>query len=94
MNKRCIYCAEQACILLEENSITNCVFNIVIYENEEKILMYNIPEKKIFKIKRGEGIKEIDFKEAIRQIDTIPEKEPDWKRLQILNLAKELGIFG
>ena len=56
--------------------------------------MYNLAEKKIFKIKQGVGLREIDFKEAIREIDIIPEKEPSWKRLQILKLAKELGIFG
>ena len=67
---------------------------MIIFENNRKTLFYNLPEKRIFKIEKGDGLKEIDFKTAIREIDTIPEKTPEWKRSKILYLAKELGFFG
>lgn len=72
----------------------NCILNLVIFENNEKTLFYNLPEKRIFKIQRGKGLSELDFKEAIREIDIIPTKNADWKRAQILKLAKDLGFFG
>ena len=93
MEKISTYCANFDC-QNEEKDDFGCVFNVILYENQEKILMYNLAEKKIFKIKQGVGLREIDFKEAIREIDIIPEKEPSWKRVQILKLARELGIFG
>jgi len=82
------------CLWQENPESSDCIFNVVVYEGKEKILLYNLPEKRIYIIKKEKGLKEIDFKEAIREIDTIPEKAPAWKRLQILSLAKELGIFG
>ena len=93
MEKISIYCTNFDCVS-EEDVQAESVFNIVLYENKEKILLYNLAEKKIFKISKKQGLREIDFKEAIREIDVIPEKEPSWKRLQILKLAKDLGIFG
>ena len=71
-----------------------CILNLIIYEDENKVLFYNIQEKRIFIIRTKEGLKEIGFQEAIREIDIIPVKKPEWKRLQILKLAKELGFFG
>ena len=95
MEKKCAYCAENDCPLQEnDEEAQDCIFNVVLYENDKKVLMYNLPEKRIYKIEKGRGLSEIDFKDAIREIDIIPEKNPSWKRLQILTLAKELGIFG
>ena len=51
-------------------------------------------EKRIFEIETGKGLRELCFQEAVREIDTIPTEAPEWKRLQILKLAKELGFFG
>ena len=94
MEKKCAYCAEFACPLDGDREVENCIFNLIIYENYQKILFYNLSEKRIFKMAKKEGLKEINFQEAIREIDIIPEKEPNWKRKQILTLAKDLGIFG
>lgn len=70
------------------------ILNIIIYEDDTKVLFYNVKEKRIFIIKAGKGFWEIGFQEAIREIDIIPQKEPEWKRIQILRLARELGFFG
>lgn len=86
---------DEGCFLAEKKQKTRQdIFNIIIYEDEQKVLFYNLPEKRIFKIQTGEGFKEIEFQEAIREIDIIPRKKPEWKRLQILKLAKDLGFFG
>ena len=83
-------CKEQ----LSQENLKECIFNLIIYEDDYKILFYNFPEKQIFKIEQGQGLMEIDFKTAIREIDIIPNKPPEWKKLQILKLAKDLGFFG
>ena len=53
-----------------------------------------ITKKEIFKIEMGKGLIEIDFRDAIREIDIIPTKDSSWKRCKILQLAKDLGFFG
>ena len=95
MEKLCDFCLKSGC-LFEQLFYTKevCVFNVIIYENEQKVIFYNIPEKRIFEIESGKGLREICFQEAVREIDTIPTEAPEWKRLQILKLAKELGFFG
>ena len=93
--QECNFCGSFSCPVREDlEDATNCIFNLIIHENKEKILFYNLPEKRIFKIEGNRGLKEISFKEAIREIDIIPTKEPNWKKSQILKLAKDLGIFG
>ncbi len=95
MDESCSYCSETGCPFGHKTyEKDECVFNLIIYEDEFKILFYNLPEKRIFKIQAGKGLEEIGFQEAIREIDTIPTKKPEWKRVQILRLAKELGFFG
>ena len=95
MDKICAFCLDEDCPFgRKTKDIDTCVLNVIIYEDESRVLFYNLPEKRIFKIKNGEGFKEIEFQEAIREIDTIPSKEPEWKRVQILKLAGELGFFG
>ena len=95
MEENCAFCRENGCLFGHEDYENNsCIFNIIIYEDENNVLFYNIPEKRIFKIQTGKGLCEIDFQQAIREIDIIPTKKPEWKRLQILKLAKELGFFG
>jgi len=84
------FCAEH----LKSENLKECIFNLIIYEDDYKILFYNFPEKQIFKIETGKGLQEIDFRTAIREIDIIPSKPPEWKKLQILKLAKDLGFFG
>ena len=79
---------------LSAKNLRECIFNLIIYEDDYKILFYNFPEKQIFKIERGKGLNEIDFRTAIREIDIIPSKPPEWKKIQILKLAKNLGFFG
>ena len=79
---------------VKEEKLEECIFNLIIYEDDCKVLFYNFPEKKIYKIERGKGLHEIDFRTAIREIDIIPTKTPKWKKLQILKLAKDLGFFG
>ena len=95
MDKLCAYCREECCPF--GSNFTNndeCILNLIIYEDEEKVLFYNVSEKRIFKIEQGNGLREIGFQEVIREIDIIPQKEPSWKRVQILRLAKDLGFFG
>ena len=92
--KLCGYCDDYCPLREKLSEVKNCIFNLIIFENENKILFYNLPEKRIFKIENGKGLDEIDFKDAIREIDIIPEKNPEWKRAQILYLARELGLFG
>ena len=95
MDKFCVNCLETGCPLgLKFSGKEDNVLNLIIYEDDEKILFYNLQEKRIFLITPKDGLREICFQETIRLIDTIPQKEPDWKRVQILNLAKELGFFG
>lgn len=95
MDELCSFCLKSGCPFEQTSYNTEeCVFNVIIYEDEKKVLFYNIPEKRIFKIEAKKGLKELGFREAIREIDTIPSKEPEWKRVQILKLAKELGFFG
>ena len=95
MEKMCAFCRDLCCPFEEKLSDKDdCIFNLIIYEDKEKVLFYNVPEKRIFKIVTGEGLREITFYEAIREIDIIPSKKPDWKRVQILKLASELGFFG
>ena len=95
MDKICAFCRENVCPY-EHDMLENdgCILNLIIYEDENKVLFYNLSEKRIFIIRAKDGLKEIDFQEAIREIDIIPVKKPEWKRLQILKLAKELGFFG
>ena len=95
MDKICAFCRENVCPY-EHDMLENdrCILNLIIYEDENKVLFYNIQEKRIFIIRAKDGLKEIGFQEAIREIDIIPIKKPEWKRLQILKLAKELGFFG
>lgn len=95
MDELCGFCLKLGCPFVQTSHVEEeCIFNVIIYEDDEKVLFYNIPEKRIFKIETGKGLREICFQEAIREIDTIPLKKPEWKRLQILKLAKELGFFG
>lgn len=95
MEKAYCCCSNEYCQVYEDTSLLrNCIFNLIIFEDEKKILFYNFPEKRIFKIEIGKGLKEIEFKEAIREIDIIPQKSPEWKKSQILYIAKELGLFG
>lgn len=95
MNEEDGFCLHSGCLFEHDlNKSENLIFNIIIYEDDNKVLFYNIPEKRIFIIRSGRGFKEIDFEEAIREIDIIPHMEPQWKRVQILKLAKELGFFG
>ena len=95
MNELCSFCLKSGCPFEQTSySKEECIFNVIIYENDDKVLFYNIPEKRIFIIQKGKGLREISFQEAIREIDTIPTKEPEWKRIQILKLAKELGFLG
>ena len=95
MDYFCAYCHEQFCSIKNKPSeIHGCIYNIIIHEDESKILLYNLPTKSIYKISNGSGMKEISFPEAIREIDIIPTKGAEWKRFQILNLAKDLGFFG
>lgn len=95
MDETCNFCLKSGCPFgqnfLEKEE---CVFNLIIYEDDFKILFFNLPEKRLFKIQTGKGIRELNFKEMIREIDTIPRQKPEWKRVQILKLAKELGFFG
>ena len=79
---------------LAAEHLKESIFNLIIYEDDYKILFYNHPEKQIFKIEQGKGLNEIDFRTAIREIDIIPTKSPEWKKAQILKLAKDLGFFG
>ena len=91
----CANCCRKNCPMKGEfTKKQGCIFNLIIFENENKVLFYNIPEKSIYLIERNKGIREITFKEAIREIDIIPTKKPDWKRFQILSLARDLGFFG
>lgn len=93
--QECNFCDSFSCPVRERlDDATNCIFNLIIHESNEKILFYNLPEKRIFKIETNLGLKELSFKEAIREIDIIPTEKPDWKKAQILKLAKDLGIFG
>ena len=95
MERICDYCAGEHCHL--QDNMDNdeiCIFNLIIFENEIKTLFFNMAEKRIFLIEKNKGLREIDFKEAIREIDIIPTQKPEWKRLQILKLAKDLGFFG
>ncbi len=95
MDKLCGFCLKSGCPFEQFFYAREaCVFNVIIYENDEKVLFYNVHEKRIFEIKAGKGLREICFQEAVREIDTIPTETPEWKRLQILKLAKELGFFG
>lgn len=95
MEKLCAYCSkENCCSCCKNKDLKGCIFNLIIFESNDKILFYNIPNKSIYLVKNGKGIAEISFREAIREIDIIPSKAPQWKRLQILNLAKDLGFFG
>lgn len=95
MDELCGFCLKLGCSFEQtSHAKEECIFNVIIYEDDEKVLFYNIPEKRIFKIQTRKGLREICFQEAIREIDTIPLKKPEWKRLQILRLAKELGFFG
>ncbi|MCR4881341.1 MAG: hypothetical protein K6A44_05250 [bacterium] len=95
MNKTNGFCLQSGCPFGHASKMEeDCVFNIIIYEDDDKVLFYNVPEKRIFIIKSGKGFAEIGFQEAIREIDIIPQREPEWKRVQILKLAKELGFFG
>ena len=95
MNELCGFCLNSGCLYEQaSHEKEKCIFNVIIYEDDEKVLFYNIPEKRIFKIKTGNGLSEINFQEAIREIDIIPSQKPEWKRVQILKLAKELGFFG
>ena len=95
MDEWCSFCLKSGCPFEQTTYKTQeCIFNVIIYEDDEKVLFYNVSEKRIFKIASGKGLREIGFQEMIREIDTIPSKEPQWKRMQILKLAKELGFFG
>ena len=95
MDKMCGFCLKSGCPFEQTfYAQGDCVFNLIIYENDEKVLFYNNLGKRIFEIERGKGLREICFQEAVREIDTIPTAAPEWKRLQILKLAKELGFFG
>ena len=95
MDKICAFCHENVCPYGQTNCEDDgCILNLIIYEDENKVLFYNLSEKRIFIIRAGKGLKEIEFQEAIREIDIIPLKKPEWKRFQILKLAKELGFFG
>jgi len=95
MDKICAFCHESVCPYGQNTCEDDgCILNLIIYEDENKVLFYNLSEKRIFIIRTGKGLKEIEFQEAIREIDIIPLKKPEWKRLQILKLAKELGFFG
>lgn len=94
MENFCAYCQKESCCgCWKSRELEGCIFNLTIYESNDKVLFYNIPNKSIYLVK-NQGIMEISFKEAIREIDIIPNKAPQWKRLQILNLAKDLGFFG
>ena len=80
MEKLCFCCNEELCLNFNKcKSLSDCEFNLIIHENEERILFYNFPEKRIFKIQVGKGMQEIDFKDAIREIDIIPTKDSLWK---------------
>ena len=95
MENSCIYCQnENCCNCWENKKLKGCIFNLIIFETDEKILFYNIPHKSIYLAKKDKDITEISFKEAIREIDISPTKAPQWKRVQIINLAKDLGFFG
>ncbi len=95
MERLCADCAEHFCTSKNESeNLQGCIYNLIIYEDENKMLLYNLPSKSIYKISKGYGIEEISFPQAIREIDIIPSKAPEWKRFQILNLAKDLGFFG
>lgn len=88
-------CAKNGCLNFKKcENISDCVFNLIIHEDEKRILFYNFPEKRIFKIQKQKGLVELDFRDAIREIDIIPSKNSSWKRCQILQLAKDLGFFG
>ena len=93
--KQYLYCFNKECYDFNNcKNLSECVFNLIIHENENRILFYNFPEKRIFKIEMGKGLIEIDFRDAIREIDIIPTKDSSWKRCKILQLAKDLGFFG
>ena len=95
MDETCIFCLKSGCPFgLTFHEKNESGFNVIIYEDDVKILFDNMPEKRMFKIQSGKGIVELDFKEIVREIDIIPQKNPKWKRVQILKLAKELGFFG
>jgi len=95
MERICMCCPEENCPLDDETKKLNgCIFNLIIFENKDKMLFYNIPNKSIFKVTNDNLVSELTFCEAIREIDIIPTKAPEWKRFQILNLAKDLGFFG
>ncbi|MDD3593931.1 MAG: hypothetical protein PHX18_04820 [Candidatus Gastranaerophilales bacterium] len=83
---RCEICGAQTCDNTAEE-------NYLIYQTGEKSLFYNFLEKKIYKNSLTNEFKEIDFQTAIREIDTLPDKTSDWKRLQIINIATDLGLL-
>ena len=95
MEKLCELCQNQDhCIHCKNKDLKGRIFNLIIFESKEKTLFYNIPNKAIYLKRKNKNTIEISFREAIREIDIIPSKAPQWKRLQILNLAKDLGFFG
>ena len=61
----------------------------LIYDTKEKVIY--VYDNKIYIVRNGKEIKQLEFKEFIREIDIIPEQTPAWKRETILKMVKRIG---
>ena len=63
--------------------------NYIIYENADTCIWYSENDGEIH-IKKN---KTISFKDFIREIDTLQDKTPEWKKETIKKFAYITGIF-
>lgn len=65
--------------------------DVELIYNDAKLIIYTFG-REINLIKTGAKCRQIDFKEFVRTIDTLPDVEPEKKSEIILKCAKEIKL--